>query len=112
MSSFASLCGIDTAARQASIAQAVRLIEATGVELVRFAWCDLHGNLRGKTLVASAAAKAMQAGGVPPGAADASLVSSMTGPPTVDGIAPAAEVEAFWQRTAAAKKANAPWATP
>ena len=58
------------------------------------------------------AIETVQAGGVPPGAADASLVSSMTGPPTVDGIAPAAEVEAFWQRTAAAKKANAPWATP
>ena len=58
------------------------------------------------------AIETVQAGGVPPGVADASLVSSMTGPPTVDGIAPAAEVEAFWQRTAAAKKANAPWATP
>jgi glutamine synthetase len=29
---------------------------------VRFAWCDLHGMLRGKTLVASAAAEAMTAG--------------------------------------------------
>jgi glutamine synthetase len=62
MSSFAALCGIDTAARRASIDHTARLIEATGVELVRFAWCDLHGNLRGKTLVASAAARAMQAG--------------------------------------------------
>ena len=62
MSSFAELCGIHTAARQARLEQTVRLIEASGVELVRFAWCDLHGNLRCKTLVASAAAKAMQAG--------------------------------------------------
>ncbi len=62
MTSFAALCGIDTTARRASIDKTVRLIEATGVELVRFAWCDLHGNLRGKTLVASAAAKAIQAG--------------------------------------------------
>jgi glutamine synthetase len=62
MTSFAALCGIDSAAHKASIDKTVRLIEATGVELVRFAWCDLHGNLRGKTLVASAAAWAMQAG--------------------------------------------------
>ena len=62
MRSFEELCGMDTAARQASIDQTARLIEATGVELVRFAWCDLHGNLRGKTLVACAVAKAMQAG--------------------------------------------------
>ncbi len=62
MSSFAAICGIDTAGRQASIDQTARLIEATGVELVRFAWCDLHGNLRGKTLMASAVARAMQSG--------------------------------------------------
>jgi glutamine synthetase len=40
-----------------------RRMEASGLELVRFAWCDLHGMLRGKTLVAAAAAEAM-AGGV------------------------------------------------
>ena len=62
MTSFSALCGMDSAARQAAIDKTARLIEATGVELVRFAWCDLHGNLRGKTLVASAAARAMQAG--------------------------------------------------
>ncbi len=62
MTPFAELCGIHSAARQASLNQTARLIEASGVELVRFAWCDLHGTLRGKTLVASAAAKAMQAG--------------------------------------------------
>jgi glutamine synthetase len=38
---------------------ASRRIEASGLELVRFAWCDLHGVLRGKTLVAAAAAQAM-----------------------------------------------------
>ena len=58
-STFAELCGIHTAARQTSIDQTVRLIEATGVELVRFAWCDLHGNLRGKTLVARADRKSV-----------------------------------------------------
>ena len=62
MTPFAELCGIHSAARTSLIDQTARLIEASGVELVRFAWCDLHGNLRGKTLVASAAPKAMQAG--------------------------------------------------
>ncbi len=62
MNSFAQRCGIHDDARQANLARAAQLIEASGVELVRFAWCDLHGTLRGKTLVASAAAKAMQSG--------------------------------------------------
>jgi glutamine synthetase len=60
--SFAQLCGIHDAARQAAAAQTARLIEASGVELVRFSWCDQHGALRGKTLVASAAARAMTEG--------------------------------------------------
>ena len=62
MNSFAQRCGILDDARQAALQRVASLIEASGVELVRFAWCDLHGTLRGKTLVASAAAKAMQAG--------------------------------------------------
>ena len=55
------------------------------------------------------AIETVQAGGTPPGLADASLVSSMTGPDTVDGIAPAGEWDAFWRNTAAAKRAGAPW---
>ena len=58
------------------------------------------------------AIETVQAGGTPPGTADTALAAEMVGPATVDGIAPAAEVEAFWQHTAAAKKANAPWTTP
>jgi glutamine synthetase len=60
--SFAAQCGVNDAARQAAQAEAVRRIEAGGLELVRFAWCDLHGMLRGKTLVAAAAAQAMADG--------------------------------------------------
>ena len=60
--SFAQRCGIHNAARQAALTRTARLIEASGVELVRFAWCDLHGMLRGKTLVASAAVKTMTNG--------------------------------------------------
>ncbi|MDO9357735.1 MAG: glutamine synthetase family protein [Polaromonas sp.] len=59
MTHFAELCGIHDAPRQHALAQTRALIEAGGIELVRFAWCDLHGTLRGKTLVASAAEKAM-----------------------------------------------------
>ncbi|MES2685634.1 MAG: glutamine synthetase family protein [Pseudomonadota bacterium] len=59
MSSFAEHCGIHDATRQNALQQTQALIDAGGIELVRFAWCDLHGTLRGKTLVAAAAAKAM-----------------------------------------------------
>lgn len=62
MSSFAERCGIHDAAREQAVARVGRLLEAQGLELVRFAWCDLHGFQRGKTLVASAAAKAMREG--------------------------------------------------
>ncbi len=60
--SFADHCGIHDARRQHALAQTEALIQAGGIELVRFAWCDLHGTLRGKTLVAAAAAKAMRDG--------------------------------------------------
>ena len=62
MTGFAQQCGVHDAARQSALARTAKLIEASGVELVRFAWCDLHGMLRGKTLVASAAVKAMMSG--------------------------------------------------
>jgi glutamine synthetase len=62
MTSFAQRCGIHDAAREEALQRNSRLIGATGLELVRFAWCDLHGVTRGKTLVASAAAQAMRDG--------------------------------------------------
>jgi glutamine synthetase len=62
VSSFAQRCGIHDAAREQSLSRVARLVEAQGLELVRFAWCDLHGVQRGKTLVASAAAQAMRDG--------------------------------------------------
>jgi phthalate 4,5-dioxygenase len=60
------------------------------------------------------AIETVQAGGNPPGVADAVLVGAMRGPDTVDGIAPADSCDAFWRATAGAKRANAPWvcATP
>ncbi|HVE51934.1 MAG TPA: glutamine synthetase family protein [Ramlibacter sp.] len=62
MSSFAARCGIHDPAREQAIARVGALVAAQGLELVRFAWCDLHGVQRGKTLVASAAARAMRDG--------------------------------------------------
>ena len=62
MTSFAQLCALQDTARQAALAQIARRIDASDMELVRFAWCDLHGMLRGKTLVAARAEQAMQDG--------------------------------------------------
>ncbi len=62
MTAFAERCGIHDAAREQAVARITRLAEAQGLELVRFAWCDLHGVLRGKTLVASATGRALREG--------------------------------------------------
>ena len=62
MTSFAQRCGIHDAAREQAVQRLGRLIGEQGLELVRFAWCDLHGVLRGKTLVASAAERALREG--------------------------------------------------
>lgn len=62
MSSFAERCGVHDAAREEALRQTSQLIAASGLELVRFAWCDVHGVTRGKTLVAAAAERAMREG--------------------------------------------------
>jgi glutamine synthetase len=62
MSHFAHRCGVHDAAREAACRQAAQLIEASGIERVRMGWCDLHGMLRGKTLMAHAAIQALRAG--------------------------------------------------
>lgn len=62
MSSFAQRCGVHDAAREQAVQHTSRLIEAAGLELVRFAWCDLHGVLRGKTLTSTAALHALREG--------------------------------------------------
>ncbi|MES2999325.1 MAG: glutamine synthetase family protein [Pseudomonadota bacterium] len=56
---FAQRCGIHDAARDGALQRALHLVAGANLELVRFAWCDLHGITRGKTLVASAAKQAM-----------------------------------------------------
>lgn len=60
--SFAQHCGVHNAARDAACQQLAGLIESSGVETVRVGWCDLHGQLRGKSLMASAAMRALHDG--------------------------------------------------
>ena len=49
------------------------------------------------------------AGGTPPMAPDAQAAAALTGPDTIDGIAPADGWEAFWREASAARRARAPW---
>ena len=60
--SIAELCGIDDAARQTAVEHLLRHIKKGGIEQVRFAWCDQHGMLRGKTLMAQAVERALNEG--------------------------------------------------
>jgi glutamine synthetase len=62
VSTFAQRCGVHDAAREEAAQQALDLIEGTGVELVRIAWCDLHGVTRAKTLAAGAVRRAIDEG--------------------------------------------------
>lgn len=62
MTTFSARCGLDDSARQQAALHTARLIEASGVQRVRLGWCDLHGVLRGKTLMADAAVRALQDG--------------------------------------------------
>jgi glutamine synthetase len=62
VSHFAQRCGVHDAAREAACLQVARDIEASGVVRVRLGWCDLHGMLRGKTLMAHAAVRALRDG--------------------------------------------------
>jgi phthalate 4,5-dioxygenase len=55
------------------------------------------------------AIETVQAGGTAPGVADAALAAQMTGPDTIDGFAPAASWETWWQAQADAKRKAAAW---
>jgi glutamine synthetase len=51
------------ASRSASaLAEVRQRIETSSLELIRFAWCDPHGQLRGKTLTRTAALRALDTG--------------------------------------------------
>jgi glutamine synthetase len=60
--SFAEQCGIHTPARQAEVQRVLDLAQASGLEWIRLAWCDVHGSLRGKTWVTSELASAFKDG--------------------------------------------------
>jgi phthalate 4,5-dioxygenase len=51
----------------------------------------------------------VQAGGAAPFVADSALAAQMQGPDTIDGFAPAASWEAWWQAQADKKRAAATW---
>lgn len=57
------------------------------------------------------AIETVQAGGTPPGVADPAQAAGMTGPDTVDGIAPAGTWPDWWRAQAKAKRDGAPWAS-
>jgi hypothetical protein len=56
-----------------------------------------------------AAIDAVQAGGTPPMALDAAAAAALTGPATIDCIAPAQGWEAHWAAKARALREAAPW---
>ena len=58
MSSFAQRCGVHNLARAAACQRALAQVRERGLKQVRIGWCDLHGELRGKTLMAAVAADA------------------------------------------------------
>ncbi|WP_298967900.1 glutamine synthetase family protein [uncultured Methylobacterium sp.] len=60
--SLAETCGLWGPERQEQAARVARLIEEQGIEVVRLSFPDQHGVLRGKTLVAGEAVKALRAG--------------------------------------------------
>ena len=47
----AQRCGADIAARQAACSALLARLRELGIEQVRVSWADLHGTLRGKSLV-------------------------------------------------------------
>jgi glutamine synthetase len=59
---FAQACGVHDAPRAAACEAALRKMREAGLERVRIGWCDLHGVLRGKTLMPHAAAQALLEG--------------------------------------------------
>jgi glutamine synthetase len=59
---FVSRHGLWTAAQERAAANVARAIKQRKLEVVRFAFADQHGVLRGKTLLAADAVAAMRGG--------------------------------------------------
>ena len=62
MTWFAQACGVHDARREAACAQLLQRLRDDGVEQLRVGWCDLHGTLRGKTLMPAAVPSALRDG--------------------------------------------------
>jgi len=62
MTSFAQRCGIHDMPRALACEQVLKRIASERIERVRIGWCDLHGVLRGKTLMPHAVSGALQDG--------------------------------------------------
>ncbi len=62
MTTFAEACGIHDMPRASACEQVAQRIADERIERVRIAWCDLHGVLRGKTLMPHAVAGALHDG--------------------------------------------------
>jgi len=62
MASFAARCGVDDAARVSRTEAVLQTVRESGLEQVRIGWCDLHGVLRGKTLMPLALPSALRSG--------------------------------------------------
>ncbi|MBL0151448.1 MAG: glutamine synthetase [Ideonella sp.] len=62
MTRFAQRCGVHDAQRSAALEQARAQWRELGLQRLRVGWCDLHGLLRGKTLIGPAALDAVQDG--------------------------------------------------
>ncbi len=61
-SSFAERCGVHDAKRSAAISALHAAIRDQGIEQIRVVWCDMHGTLRGKTLLPEALDAALMDG--------------------------------------------------
>ena len=62
MTTFAQRCGIHDMPRALACEQVLKRVVDQGIQRVRVAWCDLHGVLRGKTLMPHAVADALHEG--------------------------------------------------
>ena len=62
MTTFVERCGVQGAAHDLAVATLLQRLRDDGVEQVRIGWCDLHGALRGKTLMPSAVPAALTDG--------------------------------------------------
>lgn len=62
MTSFAEACGVHDAPRARACERLLARVAAEGIERVRIGWCDLHGVLRGKTLMVDALPGALVSG--------------------------------------------------